>query len=198
MLSILAWVGVLIVTVSSTGLLLSRDWRWDIGFLAAQYVGVGLLVAQHWPVGMAAVKLVTGWMTTAAIAMTLTSLPVPEEPEQGFWPEGRTFRVFLVGVVLVVTLAATPRVQSVISGIGAPVVAGTIILAGVGLLQLGTSAQVLRVVVALLTVLAGFEVLYAALETSILVAALLAVVNLGIGLVGAYLLNASAPEEQGL
>ena len=198
MLSILAWVGVLIVTVSSTGLLLSRDWRWDIGFLAAQYVGVGLLVAQHWPVGMAAVKLVTGWMTTAAIAMTLTSLPVPEEPEQGFWPEGRTFRVFLVGVVLVVALAATPRVQSVISGIGAPVVAGTIILAGVGLLQLGTSAQVLRVVVALLTVLAGFEVLYAALETSILVAALLAVVNLGIGLVGAYLLNASAPEEQGL
>src|SRR5512142_46769 len=198
MLSILAWVGVLIVTVSSTGLLLSRDWRWDIGFLAAQYVGVGLLVAQHWPVGMAAVKLVTGWMTTAAIAMTLTSLPVAEEPEQGFWPEGRTFRVFLVGVVLVVALAATPRVQSVISGIGAPVVAGTIILAGVGLLQLGTSAQVLRVVVALLTVLAGFEVLYAALETSILVAALLAVVNLGIGLVGAYLLNASAPEEQGL
>ena len=198
MLSILAWVGVLIVTVSSTGLLLSRDWRWDIGFLAAQYVGVGLLVAQHWPVGMAAVKLVTGWMTTAAIAMTLTSLPVPEEPEQGFWPEGRTFRVFLVGVVLVVAMAVTPRVQSVISGIGAPVVAGTIILAGVGLLQLGTSAQVLRVVVALLTVLAGFEVLYAALETSILVAALLAVVNLGIGLVGAYLLNASAPEEQGL
>jgi hypothetical protein len=198
MLSILAWVGVLVVIVSSTGLLLSRQWRWDIGFLSVQYVGVALLVLQHWPIGMAAVKLVTGWMTTAAIAMTLTALPPHEEPDQEFWPQGRTFRLFLVGVVLVVALAATPRVQASLSGIGAPVVAGTIILAGVGLLQLGTSAEILRVVVALLTVLAGFEVLYAALESSILVAALLAVVTLGIGLVGAYLLNASVPEEQGL
>jgi hypothetical protein len=62
-------------------------------------------------------------------------------------------------------------------------------------LQLGINSGVLRVIVALLTVLAGFEVLYAALEGSILVAALLAVVNLGLGLAGAYLLNASTPEE---
>ena len=48
---------------------------------------------------------------------------------------------------------------------------------------------------ALLTILAGFEILYAAVEGSILVAALLAVINLGLGLVGAYLLNASAVEE---
>ncbi len=196
--TIIAWVAVLLVAVTSAGLLLSRDWRWDIAFLTAQYVGVAILVAQHWPIGMAAVKLVTGWMTTAAISMTLTSLPVHEELAEGLWPQGRIFRLFLVGVVLVLALAITPRVQQSLSGIGSPVAAGAIILAGVGLLQLGTSSQVLRVILALLTVLAGFEVLYAALEGSILVAALLAVVNLGIGLAGAYLLNASVPEEPGL
>ncbi len=194
----LAWLAVLVVTVSSAGLLLSRDWRWDIGFLTAQYVGIGILVAQHWPLSMAAAKLVTGWMTTAALAMTLTSMPFHEPLAGSFWPQSRAFRLFLVGIVLVTALAVTPRVQESLSGIGAPVVAGAIILVGIGLLQLGTSAEILRVVLALLTVLGGFETLYSALESSILVAALLAAVTLGLGLVGAYLLNASAPEEQGL
>jgi hypothetical protein len=154
-----------------------------------------VLVAQHWPLGMAAVKLVTGWMTTAALGITLTSLAAQEQPPEGFWPQGRTFRLFLVGMIVVLAAAVTPRFQEALAGIGAPVVAGSIILTGIGLLQLGTSSQILRVILALLTVLGGFEILYAALEGSILVAALLAIVNLGLGLTGAYLLNASAPEE---
>ena len=163
--------------------------------LAAQYVGVAVLVGQHWPLGMAAAKLVTGWMATAALGITLTALPAHEQPPERFWPQGRAFRLFMVGMIIVLTLAVTPRLEQVLAGIGAPVVAGAIILAGTGLLQLGTSSQILRVIFALLTVLAGFEILYAAVEGSILVAALLAVVNLGLGLVGAYLLNASMPEE---
>ncbi len=194
-LAILSWLAVLIVTVTAAGLLLYRDWRWDLGLLTAQYVGIAILVAQHWPLGMAAAKLVTGWMTTAALGITLTSLQSYSEPTEGFWPQGRAFRIFLVGMVVVLAAAITPRLQEVLAGIGAPVVAGAIILAGLGLLQLGTSSQTFRVVLALLTVLGGFEILYAALEGSVLVAALLAVVNLGLGLVGAYLLNASVPEE---
>jgi len=183
------------VTITSAGLLLYRDWRWDLGLLTAQYVGIAILVAQHWPIGMAAAKLVTGWMTTAALGITLTSLQSYSQPAEGFWPQGRTFRFFMVGMVVVLAAAITPRLEEALAGIGAPVVAGAVILTGVGLLQLGTSSQTLRVMLALLTVLGGFEILYAALEGSILVAALLAVVNLGLGLVGAYLLNASAPEE---
>lgn len=191
---ILAWVAVGMVAITSAGLLLYRDWRWSLGLLTAQYVGIGILVSQHWPLGMAAVKLVTGWMTTAALAMTLTALPAEEAPPEGLWPQGRVFRLFLVGMMIVLAGAVTPRLQEAVSGIGAPVVAGSVILIGIGLLQLGTSSEVLRTILALLTVLGGFEVLYAALESSILVAALLAVVNLGLGLVGAYLLNASSPE----
>ncbi len=193
--AILSWAAVVIVTATSAGLLLNRDWRWDLGLLTLQYVGVAVLVAQHWPLGMAAAKLVTGWMATAALGITLTALPVTEQPAEGFWPQGRAFRLFMVGMIVVLTLAVTPRLQEVLAGIGAPVVAGAIILTGIGLLQLGTSSQILRVIFALLTVLAGFEILYAAVEGSILVAALLAIVNLGLGLVGAYLLNASLPEE---
>ena len=70
------------------------------------------------------------------------------------------------------------------------------ILLGMGLLQLGMSDQPLRIIVGLLTLLSGFEVLYAAIENSVLVAGLLAVVTLGIASVGAYLIVVPTMEEQ--
>jgi hypothetical protein len=63
------------------------------------------------------------------------------------------------------------------------------------LLHLGLTAQPLRVVLGLLTVLSGFEILYAAVESATLVAGLLAAVNLGLALVGAYLLVAPGLER---
>jgi hypothetical protein len=47
-----------------------------------------------------------------------------------------------------------------------------------------------------MTVLAGFEILYSAVEGSILVAALLATINLGLALVGAYLMVAQNNARQ--
>lgn len=193
---VLSWVAVVIVTITSTVLFLNRDWRWDLGMLAFQYLGVSILVAQHWPLGMAAAKLVTGWMATAALGMTLTALPPQKGPEEGFWPQGLGFRLFMVGMIIILTIAVTPRMDSAMGGIGTPVIAGTVLLTGIGLLHLGTSSQITRVIFGLLTVLAGFEILYAAVEGSILVAALLAVVNLGLGLVGAYLLNGAAEDQE--
>jgi hypothetical protein len=52
-------------------------------------------------------------------------------------------------------------------------------------------------VLGLLTVLSGFEILYAAVETATLVAGLLAAINLGLALVGAYLLAAPSLEDVG-
>ena len=195
--TILSWIAVVILLATSTGLILNSDWRWDLGLLAAQYLGIFILVAQHWPIGMAAVKLVTGWMATAAVGMTLNALTPREENLEQFWPRGRAFRLFMVGTIVVLTIAATPRVESTIPGIGFPVVAGGVLLVGNGLLHLGTRSEITRVIYSLLTILAGFEIIYAGVESSILVAALLAVINLGLGLVGAYLINAElSPEEE--
>ena len=194
--TIISWLAVILLLIASSGLLLSRDWHWDIGFLAAQYVGVFWLVAQHLPLGMAAAKLVTGWMATAALGMTLSNISIRKEAVEKFWPQGRVFRLFMVGMVTVLTASATPRIETSMPGIGLPVVAGAVLLVGTGLLHLATDSNLERVIIGLLTVMAGFEIIYAALEGSILVAALLSVVNLGLGLVGAYLLISSEPEEE--
>ena len=192
--AIVSWTAVALVAATATGILLARDWRWSLGLLSAQYLGAAALAAQHWPLGMAAAKLVAGWMATAALGMTLTGLAAHQQAGEQSWPQGRAFRILMAGMVFILAAVLTPRIENVIGGVGAPVIAGTIVLIGIGWLQLGSSDKVSRIVVGLLTVMAGFEVFYAAVEGSILVAGMLAVVTLGLGLVGAYLLTAGSQD----
>jgi len=190
--NILNWIALLIALITSVSLLLHRDWRWGIGLLATQYLSIFWLVQTHWPVSMAAAKLVTGWMACAVLGIAQLNTNPAEETEAS-WPQGRLFRLFTAGIILAATFALSLRASSWL-GLSLPIAWGSLLLVGMGLLQLGISAQPFRVILGLLTVLAGFEVLYAAVESSTLVAALLSAVNLGLALTGAYFLN--MPQEE--
>ena len=194
-MTIIAWIVAGLLLVTSIGMLVSRDWRLGLGFLGLQYMGVFWLTSQHWPVSMAAIKLVTGWMAIATLGITRLNIKESDEESEQILPEGRLFRMFTAGIVTVIIVTAAPTVEDIIPGIGMPVISGSLILMGLGMLHLGMTVQPFRVILGLLTVLAGFEALYAALESSILVAAMLSTVNLGLALVGAYLLSARMPEE---
>ncbi len=193
MVNILNWTALLIALIASVGLLLHRNWRWGIGLLAAQYSSIFWLVQTHWPVSMAAAKLVTGWMACAVLGIALLNTDSAGETE-AFWPQGRLFRLFTAGIILAATFALSLRASTWL-GLSLPIAWGSLLLVGMGLLQLGISAQPFRVILGLLTVLAGFEVLYAAVESSTLVAALLSAVNLGLALTGAYFLNMPREEK---
>ena len=194
-MTIIPWIVLGLLLVTSVGLLLSRDWRWSLGLLAAQYLGMFYLVTLHWPFSLASVKLVTGWMASATIGVTRLGMSESEAEEESSWPRGRLFRLFAAAIVIVLVISATPKVETLIPGISRPVIAGALTLAGMGILHLGLTAEPLRLTLGLLTLLAGFEILYATVETSILLAGLLSIVNLGLALVGAYLMTA-APEEE--
>jgi hypothetical protein len=187
----LAWIVVVIVILTSVGLLIARDWRWSIILLAVQYLGMFMLTLQHWPLGMASVKVVAGWMSAAILGMTRSGLSNEDLDEESIWPRGRLFRLFAAAIVVVIVAAATPSVDTIMADASFPVTTGSLILIGMGLLQLGITDYILRVTIGLMTVLSGFEILYAAVEGSVLVAALLAIINLGLALVGSYLLIAS-------
>ncbi|HET6846111.1 MAG TPA: hypothetical protein VFH29_04710 [Anaerolineales bacterium] len=190
-----AWAGVILAAVTATAVLLAQDWRWQLGAMAVQYVGAAMLAYLHWPLGMAAALLVTGWMTIAAIAMTYSSLPAPMDEVEHTWPEGRAFRLFMAGMVIVLAAGLAGQGSQLSAEVEPPVLAGAILLAGIGALQLGSSPQTGRIILGLLTVLSGFEVYYAAVEGSILVAGLLSIVILGLGLIGAYLMSAATVED---
>jgi hypothetical protein len=191
-----AWIAVILILVTSTGLLIARDWRWSIILLAVQYMGMFVLTLQHWPLGMASVKLVAGWMSAAILGMTRSGFSAENLEETGIWPRGRLFRLFAAGIVLLIVSTVTPGVDTIMADAGFAVTGGSLLLIGMGLLHLGITSYVLRVVIGLMTVLSGFEIIYSAVEGSILVAALLAVINLGLALVGAYLLVAENAQPE--
>ena len=181
-----------LLAVTSIGILVSRDWRWSIAALAIQYVGVFLMVAIYWPFGMAVIKLVVGWM--AAAALGITQIGQKRFLIEHSWPAWRTFRLIAAVLVLLLVFSVSPQISTWLPINHLPVLEGGLTLMGVGMLQLGMTARPFRASLGLLTLFAGFEILYAAVESSLLVAGLLAVINLGMALVGAYLLT-NAPEE---
>jgi ABC-type microcin C transport system permease subunit YejB len=100
---IFAWIAVGAIVITSVGLLLTRDWRWAISLLAVQYLGMFVLVLQHWPLGMASVKVVAGWMSAAILGMTRSGLLILE-PAEDTWPRGRPFRLFAAGIVALIVV----------------------------------------------------------------------------------------------
>ncbi len=188
----ISWVSVALILVTSTSILINRDWRISLGALAVQYAAAFWLVTRHLPFVMGSAKLITGWMVIAALGMTRLGLSTAEEDEKGasFLPGGQWFRVVLSFIVALVAAGATPQIESTIPGLGLPVIAGSLLLIGAGAVHLGMASDILNLILGLLTILTGFEILYAAIESSILVTGLLAVTNLGLGIVGSYLLVA--------
>ena len=187
-----AWIAVVTILLTSVGLLVARDWRWSITLLAIQYIAMFMLALQHWPLGMASVKVVAGWMAAAILGMTRSGLSNEDLAEENIWPRGRLFRLFAAGIVVIIVAGVTPTVDTIMADAGFAVTTGSLLLVGMGLLHLGITAHILRVTIGLMTVLTGFEILYSTVEGSVLVAALLAVINLGLALVGSYLLIAAS------
>jgi hypothetical protein len=171
-----------ILMLSSLVLLVGFGWRGTQIALSVQYLAVFWLVTLNWSIGMAAVKLVVGLMASAVLATTQSNTaensPMPRS--------GQIFRAIAAVLVWIVVFSASPAVVGLIH-VRQEISLGSLVLMSMGLLQMGMNRQPARVVIGLLCFLAGFEILYSALESSVLVAGLLAAINLSLALVGAYL-----------
>ena len=205
---VLALLGAVIVLITSLVLLISSNWRWSISGLAIQYVGVFFLVISEWRMPMAATTVLAGWVSAMVLGTAISGLP-QENKEMGEtasrvnYSTNRTritpisatlFRLMAAGVVGLAVFSVINKVVDWIPGIELEQSLGALFLIAFGLLHLGLNDQPLRVVLGLLTVFSGFEIFYATVEVSALVAGLLAAVTLGLALVGAYLLVAPTME----
>ena len=188
---------VALLAATSFTLLASHQWRWCLIALALQYVGVFALTGVSWPLALAAVKLVAGWMAGLVLAISARNTPRMWAAEERSQPGSAFFRFLAAGLVVLVVASVAPLTTNWMPGADMEQVWGGLLLIGLGLLHLGLTAQPLRVVLGLLTVLSGFEILYAAVESATLVAGLLAAINLGLALVGAYLLVSPDLEDAG-
>lgn len=182
---------IILLILSSFFLVLFLGWRYALLALALQYVGVFWLIAQTLPIGLAAVKLIVGWMAGAVLAASQLNLG-EELPVSDL--AGRIFRGFVVIFGIIVAFSILPAAEQWIP-VEHSLLTGGLILLISGLIQLGLTGNPFRLSIGLLTFLAGFEMIYAGLVSSVLVVGLLGLINLGVGLAGSYFILSPSLEE---
>lgn len=213
MLEIIAIVSVALLAITSVLLINITDWRFRVVLLAIQYFGEFFLISLSWPVAMAVSKLVAGWISGAVLGMALISNPTavvftPKKPREApsrfpalpLIQRIRSSNVFyFLAAILVAlfSLSISTEVKSWIPGIQNEQIWAGLLLFGMGLIHLGFRADPFSTILSLLTILSGFEIIYAAIEQSTLVAGMLSMINLGLALVGAYLILSPQMEEDG-
>lgn len=187
----LTFIAIPLVMVTTLTMLWQLKRRWVFGMLVLQYLVVLVMVLQEWSAGLAIIKLIVGCVAAAILTSGLDDASTMNgQPDRA----GQVFRSIAAAFFWVIIFFSVPALQNWLR-ISSETISVAFILIGIGLLQLGMTSQPVYVAIGLLTFLSGFEVLYSALEESVLLAGLLAVVNLGIALAGAYLSGMASQEE---
>lgn len=188
MLPNLAVAAVLIIVVVNIVLIALNQWRWMSVAWVFQVFAIFWLTTLSWSISQSAVKLISGW-----IAIAIVSAARPEtilEKDSEVIAAGFGFRFLSVGMTWLLAFSITPAIQNIIPARIEIIWGGVLLIAG-GLLQIGLSRNIVRSILGLLTFLGGFEVLYASVESSVLVSGLLALINIGLAWLAIYFLSTS-------
>ena len=183
-----AW-AVLGVGVCGTLLVVLNDRRGLVFILALQYGLSGWLSGLSLGFGVAAVQVAGGWIATAILGLTWLHVR-GEYGGVGASPDLMSRQAFRWVSVLLVLFAAWGLSRRAWMGLPDLSETGTqaaTVLMLLGLLQMSLFRGPIRVVIGILTLLSGFGVAYAALESSLAVLGLIIVVHLGLALAGSYL-----------
>lgn len=187
---------VLLIGATSLAMFLANDWRWVLAALGLQYLWSFFLVSSIWPLELAAVKLVTGWMAGAILGLTRLTAVLEKEESDTRFPTGRSFQGLAALLVFLTVFGSAPRLAAWAGNIGINHAWAGLILAGMGVLQISLTPRIFKNFLGLLMLFSGFEIIYATVEASILVAGLLGALNLGIALVGSYLITLPRMEQR--
>lgn len=183
-----------LIVMAAMIVLIFRDWRITATALAAQYLGAFVLVALSWPLGLAIVKLIVGWMAISAVAFSWQASGARIQHATALSPSDSTPSLLFRGVagllIVLLTFVLTPALQArVFPQVDLVIIQGGVMIMGMALMQLGINSDPYLVIISLLSFLLGFEVIHAALEMATLLTGLFVLVNLGLALVGAFILT---------
>lgn len=134
-------------------------------------------------------------MSSAVLGLALYNLPKEMTQQNRLVASEFIFRVIAAILAGMFAITSGSKLVEWFGEISIEQASGALILITLGLIQLGFTTRPLTVVIGLLTLLSGFGILHAAVESSILITGLLAVITLGLSIVGAYMLTAPTLEE---
>jgi hypothetical protein len=184
------WLNILpigLILVACQVVFLSENWRQILISLAVLYLGSFILFLQVWPFSMAAAKLITGWMCIAILSFV--TVYQTSKVESGITPK-RVFKSMSLVMIWMAAYLLSSKISALFQ-VSLEIAFTSFAILGCGLLQLGMSSSTFKAIIGILTFFAGFEILYAGLESSILVNGMILAVDLLIAFVGSYLVVTS-------
>lgn len=193
------------LVVTASLIIVVRDWRVSLAALLAQYLLVGFLLTRLITPEVATVKTLIGALICPILYLTarrvrwgrqrskdeVSTLPTGWE----VFPVGLPFR--LLAVVLIGLVASSLLNSYPLPEVPRDIGFACYWLALMGLLAMILTAEPLKAGLGLLTFMAGFELFYAALESSLSVVGFLGIVNLFMALAMAYLASVREAESVG-
>lgn len=195
--------------LTAATIFVTSNWRLSLGALMVQYFLLGVTLSRFLQAELSIVRVLVGILVVPILYLTARQIHEAQDPEQttrrGFhflglsvgWdagPLGLPVRLFVLLLVALAYVRFLPNYQALLSDlvVGGPALPSDVImislwLVSVGLAGLALSGDALRVAPALLTVLAGFEVVYAGLQTDPAVVGLFGALTLLTALAFSYL-----------
>jgi hypothetical protein len=198
-----------LVMLTAGLLLVLRDWRWSLLFLAIQYAIAGLLFVDVLLPHLAFMKVLVGLFICLILYITARQVNWGKLPEDVtgeeavqmrkerfvrlgtlVLPTDTPVRVFLALIVCLAIWAIAQPTGHLLPAAPDHFQLAVLALVGLGLVMLSLTSEPLMAGLGLLTFLTGAELFYSALEQSVAILGLLGVANLIVALVIAYLTQA--------
>jgi hypothetical protein len=198
-----------VVLITAALILIVRNWHVTLLVLTIQYLVVGLLFADVLLPHLAFIKVIVGLFICLILYFTARQvswgqLPEDTTEEEAFLlqqerfvrfghymlPTSTPFRFFLALMVAFAVWAVSQQPSYYLPAVPDYFTLAVFALISLGLVATSLTSEPLQAGVGLLTFLIGFELFYSALEQSIAMMAVLAIANVSVVLVIAYLVQA--------
>jgi len=176
---------IIAISILSTGaIILMEDWRYRLALVAIIELIGFILIVQIWPIALASVKLISGWMGIALLATTFTFSSPESAPSSPV--SSRIFRLMLVIFGWLLVLVSAERFNEWLPIPYTNLFVGLVFFLS-GMIYLALRMNSIDTVIGLLIFFEGFDVIYSSLEGSALITGIFGIIIISICLTGSYL-----------
>jgi len=183
MLQNISIIAVLLILVATTIEFVLNQWRWISIAWVFQVFSVFWLTTLSWSFAESAVKLIGGWIAIAIVSSVHPDSILEKENET--MTSGFGFRFLVIAMIWLLAFSSSSLIQNLIPA-RVEILWGGMLLFGSGIIQVGFSRNIIRTIIGLITFISGFEVMYASIESSVLVSGVLAFLTIGLAWLTVY------------
>jgi len=175
---------ILILAAACIYIFIINDWRRVLIAYAILYISAFAIIAQYWSFTFSLVKLITGLMSLVVMGISINRYyALPEKKMKS----ELVFRLIALSLIFILVAFMVYRISNYLS-IALEIVLAAMLLIGFGIFQLGITHESYKLFLAILVLFFGFELIFSANETSLLVNGLLAVVTMLVALMGSFII----------